>query len=208
MPPASGYRRSPPALLPGELAPPDLPPPRSARTAQIVACARMVLEHEGPEALTMRRLGDDLGIRAPSLYKHFESKAAVELALIEDALWEVGWVTHEAVHAGKPSRAISRLLTSYRAHSRAHPHLYRLATGGTLDRAHLHPGLEEWAGNPWYVVSGDSGLAQALWSFAHGMVILELDDRYPPGSDLQAAWRAGAAAFGSVARTDAPAPRS
>jgi hypothetical protein len=55
--------------------------------------------------------------------------------------------------------------------------------------------LEEWAGNPWFVVTGDPSLAQALWSFAHGMLILELDDRYPPGSDLDSTWRAGAAAF-------------
>jgi hypothetical protein len=44
-------------------------------------------------------------------------------------------------------------------------------------------------------VTGDPALAQALWSFAHGMVTLELDGRYPPGSDLDATWRAGATAF-------------
>jgi hypothetical protein len=45
------------------------------------------------------------------------------------------------------------------------------------------------------VVTGDSSSAQALWSFAHGMLILEMDDRYPPGSDLDRTWRAGADAF-------------
>ncbi len=44
-------------------------------------------------------------------------------------------------------------------------------------------------------MTGDPNLAQALWSLAHGMVILELDDRYPEGSDLDQTWRAGAAAF-------------
>ena len=50
-------------------------------------------------------------------------------------------------------------------------------------------------------MTGDPALAQALWSFAHGMVILELDDRYPPGSDLDRTWRAGAAAFARSVRT-------
>ncbi|HUY30028.1 MAG TPA: WHG domain-containing protein [Acidimicrobiales bacterium] len=45
------------------------------------------------------------------------------------------------------------------------------------------------------MVTGDASLAQALWSFAHGMVVLELDGRHPPGSDLDATWRAGADAF-------------
>ena len=30
---------------------------------------------------------------------------------------------------------------------------------------------------------------------AHGMVILELDDRFPPGADLDAAWARGLSAF-------------
>jgi AcrR family transcriptional regulator len=38
---------------------------RSARERQIVAAARELLETEGPDALTMRRLGERLGIRAP-----------------------------------------------------------------------------------------------------------------------------------------------
>jgi hypothetical protein len=87
------------------------------------------------------------------------------------------------------------LLTAYRAYCGAHPNLYRLAVCGRFPRQSLPPGLEEWAGNPWFVVAGDAHLAQALWSFAHGMVILELDDRYPPGSDLDTTWRTGAAAF-------------
>jgi hypothetical protein len=87
------------------------------------------------------------------------------------------------------------LLTHYRRLGLASPSLYRLATAGSLARDRLLPGLEEWAGNPWYVVTGDPFLAQAVWSFAHGMVVLELNGRYPPGSDLDATWRAGAAAF-------------
>jgi hypothetical protein len=42
----------------------------SPRAREIVAVARDVLETEGAEALTMRRLADRLGIRAPSLYRH------------------------------------------------------------------------------------------------------------------------------------------
>jgi AcrR family transcriptional regulator len=182
-------------LLPGEIERPALPPARSGRIAEIVAAARQVLEDEGPGALTMRRLGDSLGIKAPSLYKHFPSKAAVELALIEDALLGIGDVTHRAIQQTGTENPLLSLLIVYRRYSRRHPNLYRLATSGRLPRSALPAGLEEWAGNPWYVVTGNSLLAQALWSFAHGMVILELDERYPPGSDLPGTWRAGAAAF-------------
>ena len=53
------------------------------RAASIVAAARRILEEEGRDALTMRRLGAAVGIRAPSLYKHFPDKSSVEVALIE-----------------------------------------------------------------------------------------------------------------------------
>jgi hypothetical protein len=58
--------------------------------------------------------------------------------------------------------------------------------------------LEEWAGTPFFLAAGEAHLAQALWSFAHGMVILELDNRFPPGN-LDATWQAGATAFNTAA---------
>jgi AcrR family transcriptional regulator len=154
----------------------------------------------------MRRVADELGIQAPSLYKHFASKGDLELALLSDAMIEMGDASHEAVRLGGGEPALWPLLETYRQYSLSHPHLYRLATAGPLAREGLAPGLEEWAGNPWYVVTGDAFLAQALWSFAHGMVVLELDGRYPPGSDLDATWAAGARAFeGPAARSRAEA---
>jgi AcrR family transcriptional regulator len=176
-----------PAAAPA--AAPD-PLDRSERAGQIVAAARSLLERDGAEALTMRALADALGMQAPSLYKHFRNKAAVELAMISDALWEIGRVSHDAVGGG-----LAALTAAYRTEAQRQPNLYRLATHGRLDREHLPPGLEEWAGEPWYLVTGDPALAQACWSFAHGMVILELDGRYPPGSDLDATWAAGVRAF-------------
>jgi AcrR family transcriptional regulator len=183
------------SLLPGELERPPAPPARSRRVAEAVGAARQILEDEGADALTMRRLADDMGIQAPSLYKHFTGKADLEQLLIEDALFDVGEVSHGALRVPGDASRLFNLLVAYRAFSFAHPNLYRLATGGPIVRRRLPEGLEEWAGNPWFVVTGDSSLAQALWSFAHGMVILELDDRYQPGSDLDGTWRAGAAAF-------------
>jgi AcrR family transcriptional regulator len=193
-------------LLPGEVGRPDRPAERSDRVARTVEVARRLLEVEGAGALTMRRLAEEQHIRAPSLYKHFSSKAEVESALIADALFDLGDATHRALHAGPPAGAVRRLLDVYRTYGRDHPNLYRLATSGPLDRARLPAGLEEWAGNPCFVVTGDPSRAQALWSFAHGMLILELDRRYPPGSDLDSTWQAGADAFEQAAVHPAGTP--
>jgi AcrR family transcriptional regulator len=175
-------------------------PSRSARAQEIVAAAGDILEREGRDALTMRRLADALGIQAPSLYKHFPNKAAVESALIDDGLLDIGQACHAAVRRGPATTTIARLLKTYRAWGIAHPNRYRLATTGRLERAALTPGREEWAGTVFYLAAGgDPHLAQALWSFAHGTLILELDDRYVDATGLDATWSAGAAAFTAAA---------
>ena len=186
---------------------------RSARADQIVATARLLLEREGPEALTMRRLGEELGIRAPSLYKHLASKKAIEVALIEEAFRDIGAALHAALEGrDDPADATRNLLATYRRFSLAQPNLYRLATAGRLPREDLAPGLEDWAGEPFLLVTGEPHLARALWSFAHGMVILEIDGRYPGearDSELDETWEAGAAAFaGLVSRGRLRDPRS
>jgi hypothetical protein len=66
---------------------------------------------------------------------------------------------------------------------------------GPLPRQLLPPGLEDRAAAPVLGVTGSRARARALWAFAHGMVMLELDHRFPPDADLDAAWRAGIAAF-------------
>jgi AcrR family transcriptional regulator len=185
-----------------------IPPSRSARAREVVAAAGDILEREGREALTMRRVADALGIQAPSLYKHFQNKAAVESALIDDGLLEMGEACHAAVRRGPATTTIARLLKTYRAWGLAHPNRYRLATSGRLDRAALTPGREEWAGTVFFIAAGEEPhLAQALWSFAHGTLILELDDRYADASDLDRTWAAGAAAF-TAAASGAKALRS
>jgi AcrR family transcriptional regulator len=180
----------------------------SARGRELVAAGRRLLEEEGPEALTMRRLADRVGIRAPSLYKHLPDKAALEAAIIATGLEEAAAAFEQALEgadggtggvagamAGNGGGALPALAAAYRRFAREHPHLYRLMNNGPLPREHLPPGLEERTAAPLLRVAGSQARARAVWAFAHGMVMLELDHRFPPDADLDAAWRAGVAAF-------------
>jgi AcrR family transcriptional regulator len=171
----------------------------SARLSEIVEAARELLESQGPGGLTMRALGDRLGMRAPSLYKHVADKDELEVLLIAEALREQGAATHQAM-ADLPGRAPRRtklrvLARGYRAWALGHPHLYRLATEGPLPREQLPEGLEAWAAEPVVRAAGSESRARATWAFAHGMTILELDGRFPPEADLDAAWEAGVTAL-------------
>jgi AcrR family transcriptional regulator len=182
-------------MLPTEPTERPLGSVRSPRAQDLVRAAFAILDDDGPEALTMRRLADDLGMRAPSLYKHVPDKATLEAALIEDVLFDMGDALHAALADPGPGGVVASVLHAYRTTSLVCPNRYRLATSGRLRRDLLPPCLEEWAGQPFFFAAGDPYRSQALWSLAHGMVILEIDGRYPEGSDLDRTWAAAAAAF-------------
>jgi AcrR family transcriptional regulator len=175
---------------------PSEPTILSPRAGAIISAARQILEREGPDGLTMRRLGDAVGIRAPSLYKHFPDKAAVEIALINDGFEEIAERFEAALASSEDS--LLELAIAYRAFARSHPHLYRLMTAGPLPRERLRPGVEARAAAPIVQAVGDANLARVVWAFAHGMVILELNGRFPADANLEAAWEAGLAAFGTA----------
>lgn len=156
-----------------------------SRREEIAAAARVILEEEGEEALTMRNLAERLGIKAPSLYKHVKGRREIETLLATEALSEMG----EALAAENGLGAMGR---AYRSWALANPALYRVATTRPLDRENLPTGVEEGAAGPLVeAVDGDRDKARALWALAHGLTLLELDGRFPDGADIDAAWQAG-----------------
>jgi AcrR family transcriptional regulator len=170
------------------------PEPRTPRAREIVSAAREILNAEGLDAMTMRRIADRLGIRAPSLYKHFPDKQSLEAAVISDAFEEQARTFEQAV-AGSDD-PLWDIAIAYRRFAHAHPDLYRLMTDRELRRDLLVPGVEDRAGRPVHTAAGgDVDRARAAWAFAHGMTMLELTNRFPPDADVEAAWRQGIEAF-------------
>ncbi len=159
----------------------------------MVAAARRLLEAEGPDAVTMRRIADELGIRAPSLYKHVPHKNALEVAIVVDGFEEAAVAFEEAVDGADDP--LSAFVLAYRAFASAHPHLYRLMTQRPLPRDLLPEGLEARAAAPLQKAVGSPDRARAAWAFIHGMIVLELDQRFPSDGVTEPAWRQGIAAF-------------
>ena len=163
-----------------------------ARRAEIVATARDLLEQEGEAALTMRSIASRLGIRAPSLYKHFPDKEAIEVELMATGFAELGDALEMSV-AGS-SQPVADVAAAYRHWALEHPHLYRLLTNRPLPRGRLPAGVEARAARPLLdAVGGSLAAARAVWGLAHGLVSLQLSDRFPPGADIDAAWEVGIA---------------
>ena len=163
----------------------------SSRRDEILDVAVTLVEEAGPEALTMRELAERLGIRAPSLYKHVQDKDDIVAGVQERALLDL--TRHLSTVTGQ---GLVALADAYRSWARAHPRLYEVATRRPLARERIAPGVEDAAAAPLVAaVGGDEHLARALWAMAHGLVDLELSDRFPPGADLDATWRTALAGF-------------
>ncbi len=172
----------------------------SPRAREILGAALELLETEGAEGLTMRRLAERLGMRAPSLYKHFEDKAALEAALATIGLEDSARVFETAVEGSRdPLRALAR---AYRAFALERPQLYRLMTERPLPRDRLPSGVEDRAARPLLeAAGGDLAAARAIWAFAHGLTMLELNARFPPDANVDAAWERGLEAFASISHS-------
>jgi AcrR family transcriptional regulator len=153
------------------------------RRDEAIDAAERVLEREGLEAVTMRRLAEELGIRAPSLYKHLASKAEILGGLQERALVRL------AAALAAADGDLAGLARAYRRWALSHPRLYELSARYPLDRERLAPGVEDAAAEPLLrATGGNIDAARALWGLAHGLVDLELSGRFPPGADIGAAW--------------------
>ena len=71
---------------------------RSATRGDILVAAWRLAERDGIAELSLRDLAAEVGMRAPSLYTYFESKAA-----IYDAMFAEGYAALDGVLAGLPA---------------------------------------------------------------------------------------------------------
>src|ERR1700753_3014245 len=87
---------------------------------RIVDAASALVDAEGLEALSMRRLATELGVQGPSLYNHFATKAEI-LDAVADAVVEQ--VDVSACGRYDWAEALRRWARSYHAVLCAHPNI-------------------------------------------------------------------------------------
>ena len=149
----------------------------------LVESAYELLEHEGVEAISMRRLAQLLDVRASSLYRYFPEKSALLSAVAEKGLFLLAAELERAFALTKPDarRQIYAMGMTYREWALQHPQLYRLLftekppiddTLSTSPAAAVAPALA--ATSALVGESQATAATQAVWAFVHGYVMLEL----------------------------------
>ena len=88
---------------------------------RIVETALSLVDREGLQAVSTRRLAAELGVSGPSLYNHFRTKDAILDAVVDAVCADVDLSMFED---GTPwQEALRRWARSYRAALAAHPHV-------------------------------------------------------------------------------------
>ena len=168
-----------------------MPYPSKTNPDQILETAIQILEADGREAISMRKLAEALDLKAPSLYRHYANKNALGQAIAARAAAQL----HDALEkAIRPLRSAAKVLhqsaRTYCEFAKTHPELYDLMMTNFTPASVLE-GKNLWnfvlevigriTGNP-----DDTSAAVALWSFLHGFVTLERNGLFGPSGPQNA----------------------
>jgi AcrR family transcriptional regulator len=162
---------------------------RADREHRIVAAARVIAEREGWDAVTIRRLADEIEYSQPVLYSHFENRDAIVAAVAVEGFQEFTVVLREAASRSTGRRnALKNVAMAYLAFALSRPALYeamfilptdlRFAEAGT--RPELRAAFEALAAvvTPFCVDVDD--VTETFWAALHGLAELERSGRIRP----------------------------
>src|ERR1700722_1315314 len=163
--------------------------PSAGMEGALLASAADILESEGPDALSVRRIAATAGVAPMGVYNHFESKSGIIEALYIQGFARLGAAMQAMAQVADPSEALLEGARRYRALALAHPMAYQVmflravpgfeptdhAIGECTDAyEHLVAGVER-AMRAGVIAEGEpTETAQLIWATIHGWVSLEL----------------------------------
>ena len=162
---------------------------RAEREHRIVAAARVIAEREGWDAVTIRRLADEIEYSQPVLYSHFENRDAIVAAVAVEGFREITVALREAASGSTRRRnALKNVAMAYLDFALSRPALYEamfiLPTGLRFAEAETRPELRAAFEALAVVVTPfcvDVALAtETFWAALHGLAELERSDRIRP----------------------------
>ena len=162
-----------------------MPYPAKTNPETILETALEMLESEGETALSMRSLADKLGLNAPSLYRHYADKEALEIAIVTYGNTLMQTELEQATDRKTPALAVQAASSAYLEFARTHPRLYVLMMDTRLAAPTAGTAKALW-NTVLKVIGGitsdpdDTPAAVALWAFLHGFAELERAGLFGP----------------------------
>ncbi|MGI8868175.1 MAG: TetR/AcrR family transcriptional regulator [Mycobacteriales bacterium] len=110
------------------------------RAGQIIRAAVALIDTDGIGQLTMRRLGDALGVEAMAVYRYFPSRRALVDALVESTVTETATDPGAQLHPDDDWRDyLDRIAHGVRQMALAHPRLFPLIATHPTEAPWIRP---------------------------------------------------------------------
>jgi AcrR family transcriptional regulator len=100
--------------------------PASPTARRIAVAARRLLDQEGADAISMRRVADAVGITAMALYRHYADREALLNALANEGFDELAIQLSAARLSGDTEKRLTKILDVYLDHALQNPRLFEL----------------------------------------------------------------------------------
>jgi AcrR family transcriptional regulator len=160
--------------------------PKLLSSEEILKTAVHLVEHGDADGLSLRAVAAELGVKAPSLYRYFPDKEALEVAVAEEILSVMLIEFRTASATANPDTRFRRMADAYLRFARERFPLYAFVMqdrhperyGSGAGKAVWNLLLEAASG-----VSGqpdDTPAAVATWAFLHGYATLEHSGAFGP----------------------------
>ncbi|MEV7013015.1 TetR/AcrR family transcriptional regulator [Streptosporangium sp. NPDC051022] len=161
---------------------------RAERERLIVTAARELLESEGWDAVTTRRLAEEIEYSQPVLYSHFKNKGAIMAAVAMEGFAAMAAELREArTSASDPRQALAAVGTAYAAFAERRPALYDAMFTHPVDlpfaSPQAPPALQQAFGElrealrPLARNDDLETLTETFWSALHGLLTLMRNGR-------------------------------
>jgi AcrR family transcriptional regulator len=106
---------------------------------KIAAAARRLLDEEGAEAVTMRRVADAVGITAMAIYRHFSDRAGLLNAVADQGFEELAARLTQMRFAGGIEQRLTQMGETYLDHALKNPRLFELMFLNPREGARRYP---------------------------------------------------------------------
>ena len=162
---------------------------RAEREHRIVAAARVIAEREGWDAVTIRRLAQEIEYSQPVLYSHFENRDAIVAAVAIEGFKEITAALREAASQSTGRRnALKNVAMAYLVFALSRPALYEamfvlptnLRFADAETRPELRAGFEALAAVVAPFRVDVAVVTETFWAALHGLAELERSGRVRP----------------------------
>ena len=181
-----------------------MPAPNRTTNEQIVAAARGILDARGIEALTMQAVANDVGVRAPSLYKRVQSRDQLIGLVVESSVLELATRLDAAAARSDdaPVDSLIALARVMREFAHRHPHRFMLIFASCSPA--VRPSADVLAASSAAILRVAERLAgrndaldaaRTVTAWALGFLTMELSGAFQLGGDPATAFEYGALAI-------------